>query len=128
MKKFAAAAIILMVLSMSTAVLTNMFSAESFPSEGTFIENVEDAVSENVPFREKLFDLMDSIRYLSGVRHFGNIYIGNEGSLLRDIDSPTSRDYSAAKNYIFGFAKKHQIKPYFMLVPTASAILQQEIE
>ncbi len=128
MKKFAAAAIIIMVLSLSTAVLINMISAKSLPSEGTFIEKVENAVSESVPFREKLFDLMDGIRYLSGVRHFGNIYIGNEGSLLRDIDSPTSRDFSAAKNYIFGFAEKHQIKPYFMLVPTASAILQQEIE
>lgn len=128
MKKFASLMIMLMVLSVSFSVLINIFSSDEFPSEGSFIENFEEAVSKNLPFRESISDIMDRIHYFSGMRHFGDIYIGSEGSLLKDIEEPTSRTYSAAKSYISGYAEKHQIKPYFMLVPTASAILQQEID
>jgi hypothetical protein len=117
-----------MVLSMSTAVLINVFKAESLPSGEDFIDRVENSLSENIPFREKLSGLMDTIHYSSGVRHFGNIYIGNGGSLLLDIQKPTSRTFSAAKNYVLAFAEKNQVKPYFMLIPTASAILQQELD
>ena len=128
MKKYAAALIILMLLTMSTAVLINIFSAEASSSEAGFFENIEDSVSISIPFREEFSELMDGIRYLSGVRHFGDIYIGSEGSLLKEIERPSSRTFSVAKNYILSFAEKNQIKPYFMLVPTSSAILQQEID
>ena len=117
-----------MVLGVSIAVLINMSLSGTFPKEGTPLENLESAISENLPFREKISDLMDGIRYISGVRHFGDIYIGTEGSLLREIEKPTSRTYSAAKNYILSFAEKNQIKPYFMLIPTASVILKQEVD
>ncbi|MBQ4644093.1 MAG: hypothetical protein IJB66_07750 [Oscillospiraceae bacterium] len=128
MKKFAAFLILAMIFGTSAAIIFNISSAESLPSEGNALEKTESALSENMPFRKSLSKLMDGIRYLSGVRHFGDIYIGNEGSLLREIPKPTSRTYSAAKNYVIGFAEKNQIKPYFMLVPTASAILRHEID
>ena len=101
MKKFAAFIIIAMMLSMSTAVLTNILSSESLPSGENFIDRIENSLSENVPFREKLSGLMDTVRYSSGVRHFDNIYIGNDGSLLLDIEKPTSRTFSAAKKRRF---------------------------
>ena len=128
MKKLAAFIIIAMVLSMSTALLINVFSAESLHSKDDFFDSVEAAISENMPFREKFSGLMDTVRYSSGVRHFGNIYIGNGGSLLLDIQKPTARTFSAAKNYVLAFAESKQIKPYFMLSPTASTILQQELD
>ena len=128
MKKFAAFIIIAMVLSMSTAVLINILSSESLPSGENFIDRIENSLSENIPFREKLSGLMDTVRYSSGVRHFDDIYIGNDGSLLLDIEKPTSRTFSAAKNYVLAFAEKNQTKPYFMLIPTASVILQQELD
>lgn len=128
MKKFAAFLIIAMLFGTSAVLAFNIFSAESLPSEETTIEKIESSLSENMPFRESLSDLMDGIRYVSGVRNFGDIYIGSGGSLLRDIQKPTSRTFSAAKNYVLSFAEKNQIKPYFMLVPTSSAILQHEID
>ena len=128
MKKFAAFLIVAMVFGMSIALLSNVFSSEEFSFEKTDLENFEETVSENIPLREELSGLMDTVRYLSGVRHFDDIYIGSNGSLLLDIEKPTSRTFSAAKNYILGFAEKNQIKPYFMLIPTASAILQQELD
>ena len=128
MKKFAAFLIIAMVLSMSTALVLNVFSSEEpFFKELSF-EKIEDSLSENIPFREEFSGLMDSIRYFSGVRHFENIYIGSEGSLLLDIEKPTSRVFSSAKNYVLGFSEKNQIRPYFMLIPSSSVILQQEID
>ena len=117
-----------MIFGTGIFALSNIFSAESLPSEENNFEKIEKSLSENMPFREELSGLMDTIRYVSGVRHFGNIYVGSEGSLLLDIEKPTSRIFSAAKNYILGFAEKNQIKPYFMLIPTASVILQQEID
>ena len=57
MKKFAAFVIIAMVLSMSTAALLNVFSAESLPSGENFLDRIENSLSENVPFREKLSGL-----------------------------------------------------------------------
>ncbi len=128
MKKFAAGLIIAMILGVSVSVLINFLSLKKLPSEGSVSEKIENAISLSIPFREDLSDLMDGIRYLSGVRHFGNIYIGSEGSLLVDIETPSSRIFSVAENYILNFAEKNQIKPYFMLVPTSSAILQQEID
>ena len=128
MKKFASVIIIAMILAIGFSTVFNILSAESLPSEGSFFENIEAAFSENLPFRKELSELMDGINYLSGVRHFGNIYIGSEGSLLQEIERPTSRNFSAAKNFILSFAERNQQKPYFMLVPTSIAILHQEID
>lgn len=125
MKKAASFAIIFMILAVSFSVTANIISAKDFSFESKDFESV---VSENIPFRDSVSDLMGRIRYFSGVRHFGNIYIGSSGSLLKDIEEPTSRIFSAAKSYITGYAEKNQIKPYFMLVPTAAAVLQQEID
>lgn len=128
MKKTAAFLIIAMILFVTAATAVNLFSADSLPSGETAIQNFESAVSENLPFRKELSDLMNGLRYFSGVRRFDNVYIGSKGSLLRDIERPTSRTFSSAKNYIISFAEKRQTKPYFMLVPTSAAVLQQEIE
>ncbi len=128
MKKVSSFILISMLLCVSVTLIFNIFSGEGLSSEGTFVERFENAAAENIPFKDELNAAMDSILYASGVRHFGDIYIGNEGSLLRDIEKPTGRTFSAAKNYILSYSSTNQIKPYFMLVPTASVILQQEID
>ena len=128
MKKFAAVLIIAMVLSVSISVLFNIFSVEELPSENTFAEKIEQTISLSIPFREDLSELMDGIRFISGVRHFGNTYIGSNGSLLVDIERPSTRIFSVAENYLLSFAEKYQTKPYFMLVPTSSSILMHELD
>ncbi len=127
MKKIFAFGIIAVILFMSIGLIYNLSNAD-MSTEGNALENIEAAVSENIPFRDSLSGLMDSIRYFSGVRRFDGIYIGSEGSLLRDIEAPNGRTFSLAKNYILSFSDKNQIKPYFMLIPTASSVLQQEID
>ena len=128
MKKIASALIISMVLFISIFVTVNI-SSEEIPSSGEIkFEDIEDLVSENIPFRQELLDITARLRYASGVRHFDDIYIGSEGSLLRDIQKPTSRTFSLAKNYILSYSERNQLKPYFMLIPTSPVILQQEID
>lgn len=128
MKKFASFLIIAMLLCASVFSVTKVFSSKNTFTDGDILEQVEDSLSENILFRDELYDLMDTVRYISGVRHFGDIYIGNGGDLLLDIEKPTSRIFSVAKNYVLGFAENNQIKPYFMLIPTASSVLQQKID
>lgn len=127
MKKFAATGIIVIVFIISTVILINISSADSLPSEGKPLENIENALAENMPLGSTLLEWKMTASYLSGVRHFDDIYIGNNGSLIKDIKHPTSRTYSTAKNNILSFAERNKIKPYFMLVPTSAAILNQEI-
>ncbi len=128
MKKLCAFGIIALIFCTSAAMIFNLASANSLPKEGSSFENLEKALSENIPFSKELSALMDAIRYTSGVRYFDGIYIGSEGSLLQDIEKPSSRTFSATKNYILSFGEKTQTKPYFMLVPTAAAVLKQELD
>ena len=99
MKKFAAFIIIAMVLSMSTAALLNVFFAESLPSGENFLDKIENSLSENIPFREKLSGLMDAVRYSSGVRHFDNIYIGNDLGFCGNFNHQLQTAISQAKEY-----------------------------
>lgn len=128
MKKTAAFLIISMILFVGIFSAINIISSGELPSDGNSLQNFESSVSQNIPFRNELSEIMNKLRYITGVRHFGDIYIGSEGSLLKNIERPNSRTYSSAKNYILSFAERYQTKPYFMLVPTAAAILQHEIE
>ncbi|MBR3611084.1 MAG: hypothetical protein IKL57_06495 [Oscillospiraceae bacterium] len=128
MKKIASFFIITIILFVSVSVTANISSEEIPPFDEISFENVEELISGKIPFRSELLDASSMLRYASGVRHFDDIYIGSEGSLLKDIEKPTSRTFSAAKNYILSYSEKNQIKPYFMLIPTASVIIQQEID
>lgn len=128
MKKTAAFIIAAMLFCISAVSIFNILVSEEAPSEGTAIERLETSLSENIPFRSTLSGIMDTIRYISGVRSFDGTYIGESGVLLRDIEEPNSRIFSFAKNYILSFAEENQIKPYFMLVPTSAAVLRQEID
>lgn len=90
-------------------------------------ESAEAALSENVPFREELIELMTKIRYASGVRTFGDITVGDDGSLLRDMAEPAESGYKAACTCIGKFAEQSRAEDYLVLIPTSAVILQQEI-
>ena len=49
---------------------------------------------------------MTKIRFVSGVRSFGDIIIGSDGSLLKDMEKPQSALYKSACAYIEEFAKQ----------------------
>lgn len=128
MKKTGAFLITAMLFSVMLITAANMDFGAVFESELSFAESAEAEISANVPFREELSSLMTAIRYRSGVRYFDGTYIGNDGSLLRDIEKPSSRTVSITRNYVLNFAEEHRCSTYFMLIPTAVVIRQQEID
>ncbi len=90
-------------------------------------EKTEKSLAESVPFRDEIIALMTKIRFVSGVRSFGDIIIGSDGSLLKDMEKPQTALYKSACAYIEEFAKQAEPDVYLMLVPTASVIRQQEV-
>ena len=126
MKKIASAAIVFMVAAVSLCIIFNMDFSEVDFSDG-FTKQIEKSVADAVPMKEKLSEFMTRIRFISGVRYLDDIYIGDDGSLLRDVQEPNSRTVSTARNYILSFAENNDCDTYFMLIPTSSVIKQQEI-
>lgn len=126
MKKAAAMGVLVLVLTVTAAVLVGLFQT-GFPENGTFLEKTETAVSENIPFREEIQTLMTKIRYRSGVRYFDGIYVGNGGVLLLDVEKPGSRVIATAKSRVLDFARQKPGETYFMLIPTAVVIGQDAI-
>ena len=126
MKKSAAFGVLILLLTVTTAVLMGLFQT-GFPADGTFFERSESAISENIPFREGLQTLMTKIRYRSGVRYFDGIYIGKDGSLLPEAEKPASRVLATAKSYVSAFAERKPGDTYFMLIPTSVVIKQDSI-
>lgn len=126
MKKIASAAIIFMVAAVSLCIIFNMNYKEFDFSDG-FVKQIEKSVANAVPMKEKLSEFMTRIRFVSGVRYLDDTYIGNDGSLLQDVQKPNSRTVSTARNYILSFAENNDCETYFMLIPTSSVIKQQEI-
>ena len=59
-------------------------------------EKTEKSLAESVPFRDEIIALMTKIRFVSGVRSFGDIIIGSDGSLLKDMEKPQSALYKSA--------------------------------
>ncbi len=126
MKKSASLFISACILFVTLSTLVTLFSF-SWETEKSLTENLETAVSQSVPFREKISALLIRIRYLSGVRTFDGIYIGSDGSLLREVEKPTSRVTSVTKNNVSRFAEKKPGDTYFTLIPTSIVIRQQSI-
>ncbi len=126
MKKFASVIIIFMIAAVSLCIAFNIDFKKVDFSDGV-IKQVEKSVADAVPMKEKLSELMTGIRYISGVRYLDGIYIGDDGSLLKDVQEPNSRTVSTARNYILSFAESNDCDIYFMLIPTSSVIKQQEI-
>ena len=126
MKKTASLILFACILVVTLSAVIGLFSF-SWEKEKSLTENLEAAVSESVPFREKISALLIRVRYLSGVRDFDGVYIGSDGSLLREVEKPTSRVVSVAKNGVSHFAAKKPGDTYFMLIPTSIVIRQQSV-
>lgn len=127
MKKTTAVLIIAMVLAVSLAVLAGIFK-NGLPEGELFSERTEQAISENMPFGEGLSAIMTDILYKTGVRRFNGTYIGNDGSLLHDVQQPDSRTVALTKSFVSAFGDFFEGDCCFMLIPTAAVIRQQELD
>ncbi len=123
-----AGALIVIAIFLIVSIYTVAGAIEKMQENNSInLENTENTLAESVPFRSELIALMTKIRFTSGVRSFGNIIIGDDGSLLRDMKSPQEEEYQSACAYVEEFAKQTDTDVYFVLIPTASVIRQQEV-
>lgn len=125
-KRAGAALVIAIFLIVSVYTVAGAMK-KSTENIGISLEKTENTLAESVPFRDELIALMTKIRFSSGVRRFGDIIIGSDGSLLRDMEEPQAALYSSACAYVEEFAKRSDAEVCLMLIPTASVIRQQEV-
>lgn len=111
-----------------------LLSGQGFPipsfvalSSGSFSAGTESFLSENLPGRDQLSQLAVRLLYLSGRREFDGIFIGEDGSLLKNIEPPETDTTAASAEAIGNFISDHRAGACVMLIPTAVIIKQQEI-
>ncbi len=111
-----------------------LLSGKAFPipnfgalSSGSFSAGIESFLSENLPERDKLSQLAVRLLYLSGRREFDGVFLGEDGSLLKNIEAPETDTIEASADAIGDFISDHRAGACVMLIPTAVIIKQQEI-
>ncbi len=111
-----------------------LFGGTGFPvlsfgalSSGSFSAGIESFFSENLPGRDRLSQLAVRLLYLSGRREFDGIFIGADGSLLKNIEPPETDSTAGQAEAIGEFVSDHRAGACVMLIPTAVIIKQQEI-
>lgn len=123
-----AAALLVIAIFLVVSIYAAAGAVEKMQENNSInLENIENALAESVPFRSELIALMTKIRFISGVRSFGDIIIGSDGSLLRDMEKPQNALSGCACACIEDFARSTETDVYLMLIPTASVIRQQEV-
>ncbi|HNW04149.1 MAG TPA: DHHW family protein [Oscillospiraceae bacterium] len=96
-------------------------------SSGDFSAGMESFFSKNLPGRDELSLLADRLLYLSGRREFDGVFLGEDGSLLKNIEPPETDVTAASAEAIGNFVSDHRVGACVMLIPTAAVIKQQEI-
>lgn len=127
MAKRAGMTLIVLMVLICTILTGNAFLHINVNSDSSFLQKMQESYIDSMPYKERLSSLITSLQYMTGIRYFDGIYIGDDGSLLKDINVPSTRNLATAKNYIMAMAEKSH-NTYFCLIPTASVIKQQEIE
>ena len=123
-----AAALLVIAIFLVVSIYAAAGAVEKMQENNSInLENIENALAESVPLHDELVALMTKIRFISGVRSFGDIIIGSDGSLLRDMEKPQNALSGCACACIEDFARSTETDVYLMLIPTASVIRQQEV-
>jgi len=92
----------------------------------TFFSRLDDSLAEALPFQTRLRQLGLRLGLLGGQREQNDIFISDNG-LIKNIDATSEVRISQNVGAILRLAERIQIPTYLMLLPTASAILQEQL-
>ncbi|MBQ9988188.1 MAG: hypothetical protein IJP30_00405 [Clostridia bacterium] len=98
--------------------------------DGTFMENMEQYLTDQFPLRDGWVKLKTKLALFSGQRDSGGIYIGKDGYLIEVFRENELGNFEKNLGYIAAFAKKMEAMGHpvsFMPVPTASQILRDKL-
>lgn len=121
-----------MVLIVYLAVICNT-NLRDFPHptvqtvlNGTWAQQTEEYLGENLGFHDSLFRLKTQMDLLIGERIIQNVYITDE-MLLEKLPAEQDCDVTASAEVLNAFYQKYQIPSYFVLVPSASEIYESSL-
>ena len=97
---------------------------------GEFMRDMEEYVSDQLPFRDRLTTARTELLKAAGSREINGVYLGKDGYLIeqwleQDFDEEQLQNNIEALN---GFLAKHQDKKAFvMIVPTAAETMKDKL-
>ncbi len=122
----------MLALILGTIGCWAMFFGEGFPKLNRYyrlkdyLEDLEKAMGQSIPFSEELSDLAVQIKTKGGAREFDDIFIGDD-ILVEDIGYPNEEQMNKNISTLLKFSENSRIPTYVMLLPTKCAIKQNEI-
>lgn len=131
--KYISAFLILLIISgMSVYTVFNAFlntpkNVFSYKSKNEIFETIENIFKDNIPFNKQLKKNAVLLKYMAGEKKQNNVYISND-TLFKIMPEPEYELVYKNTESIIKFAENYRIKTFAMLIPSSSAIKQQEIE
>lgn len=95
-------------------------------SGGAYFDELDQFVAARLPMRTRLRQLGLGLGLFSGQTEQNDIFISKDG-LIKNIDASGEARVDQNIRAILSFAAEVQIPTYLTLIPTASAILQQQL-
>lgn len=120
-KRISAAILMLMLFSFSIGSFVKAFLADgvlSLPTQ-SFLE-------ENLPLGRTLKKSKTRLRYALGEREQNGVFI-SDGRLIENISPPVEAYLNQNTQAILSFSERQSVPSYVTLIPTASAILQEQV-
>lgn len=91
-----------------------------------YLEEIENFLSQNIPFADSLSQLAVELQMVGGAKEFDGIFVGDD-ILVEDIGDPDENQTRQNVQTVLRFSEQSRIPTYFMLLPTKCAIKQNEI-
>lgn len=98
--------------------------------DGTYMEDYETWVSDQLILRDKLVSLKASVDHLTGKGDSGGVYIGKEGYLLEmftEVDEKRLWKNAGAAGNFLEQLEGQGIQGSFLMVPTAACVLEDKL-
>ena len=103
------------------------FSLESLKN-GSFFEGLATHISDQFFLRDKLVSLNSAEEYLLGKRESHGVYIGKDGYLFADTETPDPSKIRALTDALGDFAEKYgSISTNMMVIPCAAAVIPEKL-
>lgn len=92
-------------------------------ADGSFMDGIEDYVSDQFPFRDGLMNLKTAVLRLSGSRESQGVYLMKDGSLAERFDGADPENYRETVDSLNTFKARFPDTPmYFLLAPNAVSV------
>lgn len=103
------------------------FTVSSFLS-GDFTSQFETFIQDQFPGRDLWIKSKAKIDILLGKNKINDVYLGNNGYLIEDFQRESEESLKEKSDVINKFAdKNHKLNFAFMLIPTAGAVVENEL-